>query len=53
MKGELVLIEATPEEYREIGRKTVIGTTRQMPTLSNGLLYLRDNEQILCLDVKK
>jgi outer membrane protein assembly factor BamB len=53
MKGELVLVEATTEEFRELGRKTVIGTTRQMPTLSNGRLYLRDNEQILCLDVKK
>ena len=53
MKGELVLLEATPTEFRELGRKTVIGTTRQMPTLSNGRLFLRDNEQILCLDIKK
>ncbi|HSG72494.1 MAG TPA: PQQ-binding-like beta-propeller repeat protein [Planctomycetaceae bacterium] len=53
MKGELVLAEAATEGYRELGRKIVIGTTRQMPTLANGRLYLRDNEEIVCLDVKK
>ena len=51
MEGEFVLVEATPEAYQEIGRATVLGSTRQAPALSDGLLYLRDNHEIVCLDV--
>ena len=53
MKGELVLVRATPDKYDEIGRTTVIETTRQAPALANGLLYLRDDKEIVCLDVRK
>lgn len=52
MKGELVVIRATPDGYEEIGRSRVIGTTRQAPALSNGLLYLRDDTRIVCLNVR-
>ena len=52
MKGELVVLAATPKGYEELGRKTVLGTTRQAPALSNGLLYLRDDKEIVCLDVR-
>lgn len=53
MKGELVIVRATPEKYDELGRATLIGTTRQAPALANGLLYLRDDKEIVCLDVRK
>jgi outer membrane protein assembly factor BamB len=53
MKGELVLVRATPKNYEEIGRKVVIGTTRQAPALADGLCYLRDDKEIVCLDVRK
>ena len=52
MKGELVVLAATPKGYEELGRKVVLGTTRQAPALSNGLLYLRDDKEIVCLDVR-
>lgn len=52
MKGELVVIRATPDGYEEIGRSNVIGTTRQAPALANGRLYLRDSAEIVCLDVR-
>lgn len=52
MKGELVMVEATPEEYRELGRKKVIATTRQAPALAGGKLYLRDGRQVVCFDVR-
>lgn len=51
MKGELVLIKATPNEYTELGRADVIGSTRQAPALCDGLLYLRDDREIVCLDL--
>jgi outer membrane protein assembly factor BamB len=52
MKGELVLVDASPEAYRELGRIEVLQTTRQAPTLANGLLYVRDDQKLVCLDVR-
>jgi outer membrane protein assembly factor BamB len=53
MEGELVLVRPNPEKYEELGRKTILGMTRQAPALANGLLYLRDDSEIVCLDVRK
>ena len=53
MKGELVLVRATPERYDELGRATVLDSTRQAPALSNGRLFVRDDKEIVCLDVRK
>lgn len=53
MKGEIILVRATPERYEELGRATVLGSTRQAPALSNGRLFLRDDKDIVCLDVRK
>ncbi len=53
MKGELVVVRATPDNFEELGRKVVIGSTRQAPSLAGGLLYLRDDREIVCLDVRK
>ena len=53
MNGELVVVRATPKGYQELGRTTLTGATRQAPALSRGLLYLRDNEEIVCLNVRK
>lgn len=52
MKGDFVVIEATPEGYRELGRKKVLRGTRQTPALSDGHIYLRDDAEIVCLDVR-
>jgi outer membrane protein assembly factor BamB len=52
MKGELVIIKATPDGYKELGRSEVIGTTRQAPSLANGHLFMRDGAEIVCLDVR-
>ena len=53
MKGELVIVRAAPEKFEELGRGLIIGTTRQAPALAGGLLYLRDDKEIVCLDVRK
>ncbi|WP_254509766.1 PQQ-binding-like beta-propeller repeat protein [Anatilimnocola floriformis] len=53
MKGEFIIARASPKAYEEIGRATVLsGATRQAPSLANGLLYLRDDKEIVCLKVK-
>ncbi|HUY88414.1 MAG TPA: PQQ-binding-like beta-propeller repeat protein [Pirellulales bacterium] len=53
MKGELVVLRATPEKYEELGRSIVVKPTRQAPALAGGLLYLRDDAEIVCLDVRR
>jgi outer membrane protein assembly factor BamB len=50
--GELVVLRTNPEKYEELGRKEVLSSTRQAPALANGLLYLRDDREIVCLDVR-
>lgn len=52
--GTLVLAAATPEEYREVSRARVLpNTTRALPALSNGLLYVRDTQTLKCLDLRR
>jgi outer membrane protein assembly factor BamB len=53
MAGELVVARATPKGYEELGRKQVLGATRQTPALAGGLAYLRDDKEIVCLDLRK
>ncbi len=52
MKGELVVLRASPEGFDEIGRETILEATRQAPALAGGLLYLRDDREIVCVDVR-
>lgn len=51
-RGDLVLVEATPEEYRQKGEVEPLGRkTWTAPTLADGRLYLRDMDEIVCLEV--
>ncbi len=52
MNGELVVVRINPAAFEEIGRIELMGPTRQAPALSNGLIYLRDNEEVVCVDVR-
>lgn len=55
-KGTVVLIEATPEAYKETGRFDQPDRSGQNswahPVVANGKLYLRDQDLLLCYDVK-
>lgn len=53
IEGELVIAKATTKGYEELGRKEICKQTRQAPALANGMLYVRDGEEIVCLDVRK
>jgi outer membrane protein assembly factor BamB len=52
MTGELVVARAASERYEELLRMKVLGSTRQAPSLAGGLLYLRDDKEIVCLDFR-
>jgi len=52
-QGKLLFIEATPEAYREKGAVQALkGRCWTMPTLSQGKLYLRSHDEMVCYDVK-
>jgi outer membrane protein assembly factor BamB len=52
--GDLVLIEATPDAYKEKARATVLGKPCFPEiALANGRLYARDGKKLICLNLKK
>jgi outer membrane protein assembly factor BamB len=52
-KGKLALVEATPAGYREKGSVDVLeGKCWTVPTLAGGRLYLRNEKQLVALDVR-
>lgn len=51
--GTLVLAEASQEKYKELARAQVLNsTTRALPALSNGLLFVRSEKTLKCLQLK-
>lgn len=53
-RGDLALLELTPEGYRELRRvrRVLRWPAWAVPTVAGGLLYLRDEEKLLCLDLR-
>jgi outer membrane protein assembly factor BamB len=53
IKGELVIVRASPDRFEELARAPLLQSTRQTPALSQGRMYLRDDMEIVCIDVRK
>lgn len=52
--GTLALVRATPEAYRELGRaRPMSGKAWTAPSLADGRLYLRDQDEIVALAVAR
>jgi outer membrane protein assembly factor BamB len=52
-RGQLLMVEATPTEYMEKASAEVLqGKCWTMPTLVNGKLFVRNQKEIKCLDLK-
>jgi outer membrane protein assembly factor BamB len=50
--GELVLIRPEPAAYRELARARLLPTTtRALPALAHGRLYVRDERTLKCFDL--
>jgi hypothetical protein len=51
-----VLIEASPKEYKELSRFNQPDRSRENswphPVIANGKLYIRDQNVLLCYDIK-
>ena len=48
-QGDLVLIDPSPKEYRELARSKACGATWSHAAFADGRLYLRDDKEIICL----
>lgn len=52
MKGELVVGTVSPSGYEETGRAVLTGMTRQAPVISGGHLLMRDDAEVVCVDLR-
>jgi outer membrane protein assembly factor BamB len=52
--GELILAEASPEAFRPLARAQVLpATVRAFPAIADGFLYLRNENTLVCLDLRQ
>jgi outer membrane protein assembly factor BamB len=52
-RGKLALVEATPEEFRQKSSvQALTGKCWTVPTLAGGRLYLRNEKQLVALDIR-
>jgi outer membrane protein assembly factor BamB len=52
--GELILAAASPQSFRPVARAQILqGVVRPYPALADGLLYVRNENTLLCLDLRK
>lgn len=52
--GDLVLLEATPSEHRELARFSALsGKTWNNPALANGRLLVRNTTEMACFDLSR
>jgi outer membrane protein assembly factor BamB len=50
--GEVAIVQATPDAYRELARAKVIeGKCWSTPAFANGQLYVRSTKEAACIDV--
>jgi outer membrane protein assembly factor BamB len=49
--GRLTLFEPSAKAYTQLAQSKVCGETWAHPALSNGRLYIRDNKELICLQL--
>ena len=53
-RGELVVAAASPDAFRPVARAQILpGTVRAYPALSDGFLYARNENTLICLDLRR
>ena len=52
--GELVMAAASPDAFRPMARAQILpGTVRAYPALSDGFLFVRNDNTLVCLDLRR
>jgi outer membrane protein assembly factor BamB len=53
-RGELVIAPASPDAFKPLARAQALqGTVRAYPALSDGFLYARNENTLICLDLRR
>ena len=52
--GELILAPASPQAFRPLARAQVLpGVLRPLPAIADGFVYLRNENTLVCLDLRR
>jgi outer membrane protein assembly factor BamB len=51
--GNLVLLEPNPNKYEEVCRSKICGKSWAHPAIANGRLYIRDEKELVCVELGK
>jgi len=52
--GEMVLAAAAPDAFKPIARAQILpATVRAYPAIAGGMLYVRNDDTLVCLDLRK
>jgi outer membrane protein assembly factor BamB len=52
--GELVLAAASPDGFKPVARAQILpATVRAYPAIADGMVYLRNDDTLVCLDLRK
>ena len=52
--GELIVAAASPDAFRPLARAQILpGTVRAYPALSDGFLFVRNDDTLVCLDLRR
>jgi outer membrane protein assembly factor BamB len=49
--GQLALLDPNPKEYRGLARSQISGPTWAHPALSDGRLFVRDDKELICIQL--
>ena len=52
-EGELVIARADAKGFKELSRVSLVGKNRQTISIANGYGYLRDDAEVVCIQLKK
>ena len=53
IEGELVIAKADAKGFKELSRAQLVGKNRQTLSIANGYGYLRDDNEVVCIELKK
>jgi len=53
LEGDLVLVRASGAGFEQLAKAPVLGKTRQAPSYSDGFIFLRDDANVVCVDLRK
>jgi outer membrane protein assembly factor BamB len=52
--GEMILAEASPDAFKPVARAQILpGTVRAYPAIADGMVYVRNDDTLVCLDLRK